>query len=137
MKKNFGFTLIELLVVIAIIGTLLSVVLVSFRDASARSRDTRRVSDIKSFQDSLALYQIQNTVYPLQEEESEITGFDVFSQAVLNEHLIPQIPKDPSYPSVAYKYFYQSDGKTYVIRYCQETDSIRGLIRSCENRVSP
>ncbi len=137
MKKNSGFTLIELLVVIAIIGTLLSLILISFRDANARSRDTRRVADIKSFQDALALYQIQNVTYPLQETEAEITGLDVFSQAILNERLIPQIPKDPSYLNAAYKYFYQSDGKAYTIRYCQETGFIQGRVQSCENRVSP
>lgn len=51
-----GFTLIELLVVIAIIGVLASVVLASLNTARRKSRDARRVSDIKQIQMALELY---------------------------------------------------------------------------------
>ena len=137
MRKKTGFTLIELLVVIAIIGVLLSLILISFRDANARTRDTRRVSDIKTFQDTLALYQVQNVSYPAQTEEGEINGSDILSQTLTEQKLLPSFIRDPSYPATAYKYFYQSDGRTYVIRYCQETNSIRGLSQDCQNRARP
>jgi type II secretion system protein G len=64
MKKNKGFTLIELLVVIAIIGILSSVVLASLNSARQKSRDARRVSDIKQIQLALELYFDSNGVYP-------------------------------------------------------------------------
>jgi len=51
-----GFTLIELLVVIAIIGILASVVLASLNSARKKSRDARRVADIKQIQLALELY---------------------------------------------------------------------------------
>ncbi|MEK9175103.1 MAG: type II secretion system protein, partial [Patescibacteria group bacterium] len=54
MKK--GFTLIELLVVIAIIGILASVVLASLNSARAKSRDARRIADVKQIQLALELY---------------------------------------------------------------------------------
>lgn len=49
MKKlnKKGFTLIELLVVIAIIGLLSTMAVVSLNSARAKSRDAKRVSDIK------------------------------------------------------------------------------------------
>jgi len=55
-NKRKGFTLIELLVVIAIIGILSSVVLASLNSARQKSRDARRVSDIKQLQLALELY---------------------------------------------------------------------------------
>tara|TARA_B100000745_G_scaffold205743_1_gene136012 strand:- start:3146 stop:3607 length:462 start_codon:yes stop_codon:yes gene_type:complete len=51
-----GFTLIELLVVIAIIGMLSSVVLASLNSAREKSRDARRIADLKQIQTALELY---------------------------------------------------------------------------------
>ena len=64
MRKNKGFTLIELLVVIAIIGILSSVVLASLNSARRKSRDARRVADIKQIQLALELYFDANGEYP-------------------------------------------------------------------------
>jgi len=59
-----GFTLIELLVVIAIIGILSSVVLASLNSARTKSRDARRLSDMKQVQLALELYYDSNNAYP-------------------------------------------------------------------------
>ena len=59
--KNYGFTLIELLVVIAIIGILASVVLASLNSARKKSRDARRLADVKQLQVALELYYDANT----------------------------------------------------------------------------
>ncbi len=64
MKTNRGFTLIELLVVIAIIGILSSVVLASLNSAREKSRDARRISDIKQLQLALELSFDANGEYP-------------------------------------------------------------------------
>lgn len=63
-KTTKGFTLIELLVVIAIIGILSSVVLASLNTARLKSRDTRRLADIKQIQLALQLYFDANGAYP-------------------------------------------------------------------------
>jgi len=62
--KQRGFTLIELLVVIAIIGILSSVVLASLNSARSKSRDARRVADVKQLQLALELYYDANRNYP-------------------------------------------------------------------------
>ena len=84
-KSAKGFTLIELLVVIAIIGILSSVVLASLNTARLKSRDTRRVADIKQIQLALALYFDSNAAYP-----------NLIYGATLAPTYIPAVPKDPS-----------------------------------------
>ena len=59
-----GFTLIELLVVIAIIGILASIVLASLNSARVKSRDARRIADVKQIQLALELYYNDNAIYP-------------------------------------------------------------------------
>lgn len=63
MKNQKGFTLIELLVVIAIIGILAAVVLVSLNSARQKSRDARRLADIRQVQTSLELFYNDNNRY--------------------------------------------------------------------------
>ena len=67
MVQRRGFTLIELLVVIAIIGILSTIVLASLNTARMKSRDARRLSDIKQLQLALAVYADANGGgYPLR-----------------------------------------------------------------------
>ncbi|MBI2046291.1 MAG: type II secretion system protein [Parcubacteria group bacterium] len=81
-KKNKGFTLIELLVVIAIIGILSSVVLASLNTARQKSRDAKRIADLKQLQLALELYFDANRAYPPILDS-------------LATIYIPSIPQDP------------------------------------------
>lgn len=93
-KKSKGFTLIELLVVIAIIGVLASVVLASLNNARRKSRDARRIADIKQIQLALELYFDANNAY----------SDDIYSATVgIAPTFIPVVPKDPLDNST-YKY---------------------------------
>ena len=65
-KTQKGFTLIELLVVIAIIGLLASVVLLALNSARAKSRDAKRVADVRQLASALELYFNDNNSYPIQ-----------------------------------------------------------------------
>jgi prepilin-type N-terminal cleavage/methylation domain-containing protein len=64
-KQFFAFTLIELLVVIAIIGILATVSVIALNNARAKSRDTKRVADIKQLTTALALYYNDKKEYPI------------------------------------------------------------------------
>ena len=91
-KKNKGFTLIELLVVIAIIGILASVVLASLNTARRKSRDARRIADVKQIQLALELYfDANNGTYPGGDE----LGTGAGSYAALAPTYIASLPKDP------------------------------------------
>ncbi|TSC78674.1 MAG: putative General secretion pathway protein GspG [Parcubacteria group bacterium Gr01-1014_33] len=99
-SKVWGFTLIELLVVIAIIGILASVVLASLNNARRKSRDARRISDMKQIQLALELYY-------------DGVGAGGYSSlvATLVPTYLPVEPKDPS-TSVIYPYAYSPTSGT-------------------------
>ena len=65
MKRSYkGFTLIELLVVIAIIGLLSTLAVVALNSARQRSRDAKRVADIRQVQTALELGFSETGEYP-------------------------------------------------------------------------
>ena len=86
-KTKKGFTLIELLVVIAIIGILASVVLASLNSARQKSRDTRRIADVKQIQVALEMFFDANQSYPVALSELP-TGCN-------GAACISSVPKDP------------------------------------------
>jgi len=63
--KQKSFTLIELLVVITIIGLLSSVVLVSLNSARTKTRDAKRIAEVKQLMTALELYYDSNGHYPI------------------------------------------------------------------------
>lgn len=64
LNKNFGFTLIELLVVIAIIGFISVLAVAAMTSIRAKSRDAKRLADIKQIQAALNLYYADRRMYP-------------------------------------------------------------------------
>ncbi|MAF59279.1 MAG: prepilin-type N-terminal cleavage/methylation domain-containing protein [Candidatus Pacebacteria bacterium] len=100
-SRTRGFTLIELLVVIAIIGILSSVVLASLNSARQKSRDARRISDVKQLQLALELYFDSNSNYPTA----------VSTANLVTPGYISAIPTDPTSGS-AYSYAALGSGTT-------------------------
>jgi prepilin-type N-terminal cleavage/methylation domain-containing protein len=108
-RKERGFTLIELLVVIAIIGILSSVVLASLNNAREKSRDARRISDVKQIQLALELAFGTDNAYPATIAD------------LVTDGLLPVAPVDPS---TAVAYTYEAIGTTdYVIMAVLEGDN--------------
>ncbi len=63
-KKLKAFTLIEILIVVAIIAILAVVVIVSYSEAKAKSRDSKRISDLNAISSALNLYHESNGKFP-------------------------------------------------------------------------
>ena len=85
-SRNFlkGFTLVELLVVVAIIGILASIITVSVVGSKAKSRDAKRVADVKNLQLALSLYYSDNSQYPTS------------LGPLVTSNYLPALPKDPN-----------------------------------------
>lgn len=112
-SKKRGFTLIELLVVIAIIGVLASIVLASLNSARRKSRDARRITDIKQIQLALELHfdGAGSGQYPAATVGPCAT--DEFGLRVLaTSGYIPQVPHDPQSFSTCYSYAAPSGTRT-------------------------
>ena len=121
-NRNKGFTLIELLVVIAIIGILSSVVLASLNSARTKSRDARRIADLRQIQAALEVYYDNNGQYPQPSQ-----GWNTWSGHCPNygnndnyisglaPNYIPTLPRDPLYDTGSQCYLYRSNGQDYMV----------------------
>lgn len=105
-----GFTLIELLVVIAIIGLLSTLAVVSLSTARQKSRDTRRVADIKQIQSALEMYYNDQQTYPLT---ANVTSGSAIATSGVT--YMSKMPADPG--SNSYTYVGSTTAATYTLTY--------------------
>jgi type II secretion system protein G len=116
-RNTFGFTLIELLVVIAIIGVLASIVLASLNNARRKSRDARRVTDIKQIQLALELYfDGQSNTYPASSITCNATT-NYGLEDLKTKGYIPQVPRDPLSNGANNCYNYATSGSSPFTTY--------------------
>jgi type II secretion system protein G len=133
MKR--GFTIIELLVVIAIIAMLTSIVLVVLTGLQAKSRDTRRMEDVREIQKALSLYYVDGNRFPKAVTPVTITGSDSISTALIDSGSISGVPTDPVSPDFDYTY-QATTSASYIITFCLETDSIPNFAEGCANTIT-
>lgn len=120
MRKQKGFTLVELLVVIAIIGLLSTLAVVALNNARQKSRDARRVSDIKQIQTALELYYNDESGYPA----AAAVGGTIKGPTSGTTYMtaIPSNPKPETDGTCAaateYTYTQTSTGASYTLAYC-------------------
>ena len=113
MKK--AFTLIELLVVIAIIALLSTLSVVALNSARAKSRDARRLSDIKNTQTALEMYFDTAGEYPA----ALMAGNELSYGGLV---FLAKVPSDPI-SSNQYVYARTESGQSYTLDFTTETKS--------------
>ncbi len=124
MQKKYigqrsGFTLIELLVVLSIIGLLSSILLSSLKTATLKSRDTKRLSDLRQMVTALELYRNDNGGYP-STGGGWVSGANGAWITGLAPTYIPIIPTDTNSVNPEQIYYYTSNGSAYCIQVSQE-----------------
>lgn len=96
MNDDTGFTLIELLVVVAIIGILSSVIVSSLSTIKLKTRDAKRISDLKQIKIALESYFLDNGYYPPSSCGWDCNGYSVSysssSWSSLSGHLLQYLP---------------------------------------------
>ncbi len=131
---NKGYTVLETFVVIALI-TAVAVFFTVYTDGvRAKGRDAARVAAVREITNALALYNTSNGFYPAA-AETKLTGEDPLSRALVGGKLLPAMPVDPRSPN--FEYTYQSDGASYQLMFCLETESIKGYPKGCDNKIIP
>ncbi|MCX6735485.1 MAG: type II secretion system protein [Candidatus Parcubacteria bacterium] len=122
-KRNKGFTLIELLVVIAIIALLSTTVMTSLSAARQKSRNAKRMADMKAIQTALEMYYNDNNGYPNPGGgwRSECNSYGGFAANNVIPGLTPTylgtFPSDPSMNRTGSVscYLYNSNGTDYAL----------------------
>ena len=130
-KNNKGFSLIELLVVISIIALLATISIVSVNSLRTKSRDTRRLADIKQLQAALQMYYMDHHAYPVGEiATNTILSDNGFSTSASGNIYLSSVPTNPAPANEglctgnpAYNYDQINDGASYSLSFCH---SVRG-----------
>lgn len=103
-KYRFGFTLVELLVTISVIGILATVVIISFGSATAKSRDSKRMSDLDTIASALEMYKYDKHKYPPVAHTANDNNNACWDYLYVNQvsalsgelaEYLPVVPSDP------------------------------------------
>ncbi|MDD4135809.1 MAG: type II secretion system protein [Candidatus Shapirobacteria bacterium] len=96
-NKKEGFSLFELLIVISIIGILTAVVSVAYSGSQKKTRDTRRVEDMKLIQTAAEQYYSQTSyTYPTSATGPWVSG--------TGDTILAVTPSEPKTSWTDYKY---------------------------------
>lgn len=96
-KHNRGFTLIEIMVVVVIIGILAAVVVPSIMDRPGQARVAKAKQDIRTLENSLNMYRLDNFRYPTTDQGLEaLVNEPTSSPRPENwQQYMPRVPTDP------------------------------------------
>jgi len=107
----YWFTLVELIVVIMILSILSTIWLISYKSYVSQTRDSIRVSDIKTIANSLQIHKINIKKYPESEWSLIIEGLSKQWYFKEDQSRLLKINKTPKDPKDWVEYIYSTDIK--------------------------
>ncbi len=110
-----GFTLIEIMVVVFILGLLITLVAPRILGRTDEARQTKAAADIKSIEQALSLYKLDNGSFPITEQGLQALVAPPTTGPPARrwnaEGYLEKVPLDPW----GQPYVFQSDGNRYVV----------------------
>jgi type II secretory pathway pseudopilin PulG len=132
-NRSFGFTLVELVVVIGIIVVLWTVGFISLQGHAAKSRDSKRISDINTAMESFEINLTKSGSYPPPDSPFTVTysGWVVWKQGTFGAGVLTKlsgvgintVPVDPL-TQIPYTYSLLAYRNSYQIQANYEGDSL-------------
>jgi prepilin-type N-terminal cleavage/methylation domain-containing protein len=131
--KKQGFTLIELMVVVSIISILTTASLGLYLDSWKQARDAVRLQDMRSINQALVAFYIDNRRFPDEAndgviESGQLIGVGNEIDDALRPYL-PEVPQDPAHdagtgvgPSSGSNFFYSYNPIHLVYNDCSITE---------------
>ena len=117
IKNQKGFTLIELLVVVVIIGVLSAWAIYALSNARVKSRDAKRVADMRQLVSALDLYYNDSGIYPTSVNPgNSLTYGSTTYLAVVPSNPTPN--NDGNCPANTNYSYSSGDNTSYTISYC-------------------
>ena len=114
MKKRKGFTLLELLIVVVILGLLAAVVLSNFVKKGEEAKKEITKFQMKSIEEALKLYKIDNSFYPTTEQGLKALVEKPEEDPVPRNWKGPYMEKVPK-DAWGNDFIYVSDGKSFIL----------------------
>ena len=94
-----GFTLIEIMVVVVILGILAGIVVPRLLDEPEKARRTSAATQIRSFEEALSMFKLENGFYPSTEQGLKALAEKPTSGRIPNRYkdggYMKKIPLDP------------------------------------------
>lgn len=132
-----GFTTGEVIVSVAILALLALTVPLVWQRFAKESHDIRRVGAVTEIRAALKNYFLSHGSYPLVSAGEKITEESTVLTALKNDFFVSRthLPIDPESPQ--HDFTYTSDGRSYVITFCQIEFVQEGWEKGCENNTYP
>ncbi|EKE26426.1 MAG: hypothetical protein ACD_4C00296G0001, partial [uncultured bacterium (gcode 4)] len=124
------FTIVELIVIITIVAILWTISFLSYSWFTSNTRNSMRMTDMKTISSSLDLYLATSSKYPIPSNPSSImyswslvwTQWTFWSSVLQAVSQINKIPLDPVYQT-EYSYSLLNNNKEYQVSWIQENVS--------------